>query len=62
MSLTAFERRQALDERNRIRRMRDGISLILMMGPHPERYEDRLSRLWDHIEAELNILNEELGL
>lgn len=60
--MSPADRRHRMDERNRIRRIRDGISVILMMGPNSERHEERLANLWDHCQAELDILNAELGL
>lgn len=60
--MSPADRRHRMDERNRIKRMRDGISLILSFQVATPRHEARLEALWDHCEAELAILNAELGL
>ena len=60
--MSPADRRHRMDERNRIKRMRDGISLILSFQVATPRHEERLEALWDHCEAELAVLNAELGL
>lgn len=69
MSLTPYgaeieraNRRHRLDERNRIRRMLEVICVIFSHGSMKQWQSDRLSRLEEHCQAELDILNAELGL
>ena len=69
MSLTPYgeeivraNRRHRLDERNRIRRMMESIDEIFCHPWMTQRNEDRLERLFERCQAELDILNAELGL
>lgn len=58
-SMNPADRRHRIDERNRIRRMMDAIE---SRWCNSSRDADRMHRLMDHCQAELDILNAELGL
>lgn len=60
--LSQANRRHRLDERNRIRRMVLHVEDAISFGRHGENQVCRLHRLLANCEAELDILNVELGL
>ena len=64
--MTSFERRQRMDERNRLRRMREvsGWRAFYLAEEHPrsERFLRRLDSLDRRIDDRLADLAEELGL
>ncbi|MCH9835401.1 hypothetical protein K0U83_07045 [bacterium] len=71
MSLTPYgaeieraNRRHRMDERNRIRRMMEAIDLVIDSEAcrHSIRHTTRIYAFWAHCQAELDILNAELGL
>lgn len=69
MSLTPYgaeieraNRRHRMDERNRIRRMMEAASDAMCNVWMSEMQAGRIERLIEHCQAELDILNAELGL
>lgn len=62
MEIERANRRHRMDERNRIRRMMEVIAAIATHGSMTAKQCDRFCRLEEHCQAELDILNAELGL
>lgn len=69
MSLTPYgeeivraNRRHRMDERNRIRRMMESLMDLIICGSMTKKQLHRLYALEEHCQAELDILNAELGL